>query len=441
MALSAVLALAAALHLAPVARGLTIMNANVVANAGNFAVDGVANANADVVLAAAPAMGIPEFVAPPLTPPQWIFISSPAQQKILYTRLTNFKSPTGRTFALIDSGLQEPMGISFDRTRGSLFVADKGAKAIYRYDVYAQSSGNDEYSLVTDGNRLTIMQGFPVEWVSVDESGDVLYSDPTGNTINKITVAVMTALLRGEMAAADLKVVSEKQQEAQDVEAKSMATATAGKPTTTEAPPLSPSILSLYEGSVNPQVSQPAGLIADGVTLYWANGASGTTAGSIVQGEVDPTLPPNLPEGSALPSYPATALSSNVDTSFGVAKSNTVIFFTSEDDVGNGNVWGRHVSSGLTYKFGSGLSKPRGLAWDGDGTIYVADQDTNSIWSFSCGRLIENVDLTLAAQVDGAYGLAMLASTDPAFHRSGARGALIGAIGVICGALATLRFV
>eukprot|EP00438_Fugacium_kawagutii_P023689 Skav218409 [mRNA] locus=scaffold1349:121385:127888:+ [translate_table: standard] len=67
----------------------------------------------------------PTFVAPQLTPKQFLIISSASEQKIVYTELKNFKATTGRTFALIDSGLSEPQGLALDHDRGACLSSEQ----------------------------------------------------------------------------------------------------------------------------------------------------------------------------------------------------------------------------------------------------------------------------------------------------------------------------
>merc|ERR1719230_2263175 len=120
--------------------------------------------------------------APPMTPPEFLIISSPTEQKIVYTELVNMHSVHGRTYPLIDSGLGEPAGIAFDRERGDLYVADRAARKIFRYSILVSDKpnsldGNNGTSLISDGIRLTVMEGRDVSWVAVNQNGDILYSD------------------------------------------------------------------------------------------------------------------------------------------------------------------------------------------------------------------------------------------------------------------------
>ncbi|CAK9033988.1 unnamed protein product [Durusdinium trenchii] len=244
----------------------------------------------------------PTFVAPQLTPKQFLIISSPSQQKIVYTELKNFKSTTGRTFALIDSGLVQPEGLALDHDRGALYVADKGAKKILRFHVYVQDKGNG-LQLITDNVQLCIMQNADTSWVNVDINGDVFYSDATTKTINRIPVGVVEMMAKGQYSASDLNLISEKTLE------------TGGGATSNVA--ASRFVFSLYDGAMNPHVGTPAGLVSDGARLYWTNMDKGKKKGSVVQGEVSPKLPSGSDKTA---SFPSTMLSNASDIGYGMTK-------------------------------------------------------------------------------------------------------------------------
>jgi len=341
----------------------------------------------------------PTFVAPQLTPKQFLIISSPSEQKIVYSELKNFKATTGRTFALIDSGLSEPQGLALDHDRGALYVADKGAKKILRFHVYVEDKGNGR-QLITDGVQLCIKQNADTSWVSVDINGDVFYSDATTKTINRIPVEVIDMLSKGQYGASDLTLISEKTLE------------TGGGATSNVA--VSRYVYSLYEGAVNPHVSTPAGLVSDGARLYWTNADSGTSVGSVVEGQVSPTL------ASGSTSFSSTVLSNQSETGYGMTKSSKYVFLSATNN-GVGVVTGV-TEGGATFDFVTGLSTPRGLCWDGDQTIYVADEAAGVVYSFPGGRLMTGAPLAKSAVLRGAYGVAVLSEQDKAWPMRPFRG-------------------
>lgn len=151
----------------------------------------------------------PDFFAPPMSPTQFLMISSPSRSKVVWTRLENFQSTEGRAYALVDSGLSKPKGIAFDHVNGYLYIADSGAQKIFRYTVLVDTSGGQPF-LSTSGVQLTIMQGHPVESVALSDYGDLLYTAPDTNNINMITNKTMAEIATGRFSASELEIIPQK---------------------------------------------------------------------------------------------------------------------------------------------------------------------------------------------------------------------------------------
>lgn len=366
---------------------------------------------------------VPEFVAPQLTPPMYLIISSPSLGKIVYTPMKNFKSRTGRTYALIDSGLAEPRGIAVDRERGALYVADPGAGRIYRYRLIVSDAGYPgKVQLATDGVQVTIAEGVQAVWVAADISGDVFYSDPTAKTVNRIPARTISQLCDGEGQSNELQFVSEKQLEAASaVEVQEELTGESEE----EDKPITGGmkIYTVYEGKVNPRVSVPAGLASDGLHLFWANGVKAKSAGSVCRGMVKPKQVQRTGKGGEPPMFPAQLLANNTDEAYGVAKSSNMVLFSSNRS-GIGSVYGIAEGSRHVTEFVSTLAEPRGMVWDGDQTVFVADQAAHKVWSFPVGRMVNNAPLTLSVALEGAFGVALLSQLDPGYLAAVQAGAL-----------------
>jgi len=363
----------------------------------------------------------PAFTAPALQAQQFLMISSPSERKVVWTTLQNFESADGRSFALIDSGLSAPKGLAFDHKKGYLYVADSGAKKIFRYTVLADTSGPSP-RLHTSGVRLTIIENHPVEWVTVDESGNLFYTAPDTNNINKIKAEVLHKLANGEFKPSAMQVVSEKTLEAEERAAsamkKKLANSSDGLPR--DEPEVNPHILQIYESKLNPHVSQPAAIWADGPDLYWTNQKGGTTAGTVVKGQV---FPKSAPSKNGPAPFPAEALTSISAGAFGLAKSDKAIFFTRGGNLkGTGLVTGLLLGTDITIDFVRSIASPRGLVWDKEQTMYVADETMGRVWSFPTGRMMANVPITKAVAMKGAYGLVILSTDDPAFSRNEVQG-------------------
>eukprot|EP00405_Crypthecodinium_cohnii_P031786 CAMPEP_0206518402 /NCGR_PEP_ID=MMETSP0324_2-20121206/64555_1 /ASSEMBLY_ACC=CAM_ASM_000836 /TAXON_ID=2866 /ORGANISM="Crypthecodinium cohnii, Strain Seligo" /LENGTH=402 /DNA_ID=CAMNT_0054011747 /DNA_START=20 /DNA_END=1225 /DNA_ORIENTATION=- len=310
----------------------------------------------------------PTFVAPQLTPVQFLFLSSPAQKKVVYSELRNFKSTYGRTFPLIEEDLVEPAGIAYDNTKGHLYVADRGASRIYRYKILSKEVG----------------------------SGSEKRAGVAGtNSVNKIEHDVLKKLGEGIYQCGDLKKASESSLLAKPEKELEADIALDASQRASEVPTddddTEPEILSLYEGSLESHVSVPSGVSSDGRRLWWGNGVEGRTAGSLVEGQAAPRASLLASGSSSSQPFPAVALTSVVPTTYGVAHSNTMVFF-STNQTGTGSVYA--VSrDGSTTELVSGLGMPRGLVWDGDNTVYVADQAANKVFSVPVGRFMDNAPI------------------------------------------------
>lgn len=383
------------------------------------------------------------FLAPQLTPYQFLMISSPSEKKITYAKLKNFKAIRGLTFPLVSSGLDSPRGLAYDETRQALYVADYGAQKIYRYRVYARNQDAEDVQsfanmeLVSDGVRITILQGVPVSWLAVDQAGDVFYSDPASQAVGKIPYATVQSLVAGVYHAGDLSFLSEMElvkQAAASLDpgavpnvppdiapADSTPALLDTSQTAADDPPqVSTVVHQIYEGAHNYHVESPGGLVTNGSHIFWTNTNNGTLNGSVVRGLMDP----RLPVGSRInDTFVALALSNDTEQAFGIVKTKSLVVFSSQTDR-NGNIYGLSEETGQVVALTSRLAKPRGLAWDGDQTVFVADQSKDGVWSIPVGRLAGNLPLSEAVSMKGAYGVAVLTvHLDHSWHvQAGAQG-------------------
>jgi sugar lactone lactonase YvrE len=370
---------------------------------------------------------------------EFLLISSPSQHKVVWTNLQNFQSSDHRPFALVDSGLDTPKGLAFDHKRGHLYIADSGAKKIFRYTILTDISGSRP-TLTTSGVRLTVTEGHPVENLAIDDKGNLFYTAPDTNNINKIEAEVLHRLAKGEFSPSMLEFVSQKKLQA-EVQAKvavkkkeKEANSTNSTNLPKDDPPPDARILSVYEASVNPHVSMPAGIAAKGDKLYWTNAAAGKTAGTVVEGKTEPEMVEDSKDAgsgnatSALQIKPfkASSLSEISTGAYSIAVSEKVVFFTrnrtalgqSDAEAEAGVVSGLLMGSEIILDFVSDLARPRGLVWDKDQTVYVADQSGGHVWSFPVGRMMTHAPLTEAVEMEGAYGLEILSNKDPCFNKN-----------------------
>ena len=72
-------------------------------------------------------------------------------------------------------------------------------------------------------------------------------------------------------------------------------------------------------------------------------------------------------------------------------------------------LYGVKKSGGAIATVSDKLLGPRGCAWDGDGTIYVADKTAKAIYSFAGNmHVLAPAQLTKAYEYDDAFGLAVI---------------------------------
>lgn len=342
-----------------------------------------------------------------LTPKQFLLISSPMEKKICYTALEDFKAtPTGAVSPLIDAGLQSPQGIAVDKIGGYLFVADSYAGKIFRYKLVVK-----EDKLMTTGVQLTVISGKYPRWVAMDINQNLYYSDPENGFVGKLDAGTIERIAAGEIKAEELVSRQEKEEEAvKEVEAQQ--TQSAVHAPATPPPEPQPEMMMLYQKGANPHVVRPSGVATNGVSVFWGNEASGTSSGSIVAGECDPVAPATATggEGQSSQAFSSTVLSTNTNKVFGVTMTHNVVVYADASR----SVYGVPISGGPVATFLDQLEAPRGLVWDGDGTVYVADQAGSVVYSFPSGKLAATKQSRVVVLHD-AFGVALVSENDPGF--------------------------
>lgn len=368
-----------------------------------------------------------------LTPPKLLIISSVPQKKVVWTLLPDFPTKETPTFDLITQGLTAPKALALDPKRGELYVADSGAEKIFRYTLIIDKSRKKPH-LASTHARITVVENCgPVEWIHLDEEGNLFYSSARTNNINKISTAVMKKLGSGELQASSLTVVSQKVLQAEAMK-RAQANKTyyeQGSHLPTDAPPVLAHIHSIYEAKLNPRVANPGGLWVEGDKLFWTNQQQGATAGTVVEGQVEPHIPANSKllaanaTGKEKPMpFPAKALSTESRGATGLAKAGQIMFFCRNETIkgtaievaGDAMmVSGFVIGSGITIDYVRGLGGARQLLWDKAQTMFVADDVMGAVSTFPTGRIMANVPRTVVAKVPGAFGLAMTTPSDEWF--------------------------
>lgn len=340
---------------------------------------------------------------------RFLIVSTPRHSKIAYMRTTPGRYTRGLPGmqSLIVEGLVRPQGLAVDQKRSRLLVADPDVRKILSYPLTATET------TLTAGKPVALAEGVEARWVAVDGFGNVFFTDELQNQIMKIPASQV-----GHGSADSAAQV-------------------------------------VYDGSTLLQVSAPGGIAADSYHAYWANKQTGTLAGSLIQASSGgaPTLAVSLTQTNASGitstlgvSRRARAASSLVQTmsrsaekSYGVCLSATNVYFTQAEStiygakksadkqvnvlsstrLGLARIDGIEAKTTLPWKdidqahlINDKLVNPRGCAWDGDGTVYVADRGADAVYAFP-GNMRELSTLQLEKTVDfeDAFGVAVFVAS------------------------------
>jgi len=264
---------------------------------------------------------------------------------------------------LIDTGLKAPQGIAVDKKRRRLYVADPDAQKIFAYQLSIVSG-----RLVADAEQITICSGIESRWVAVDGAGTIFFTDEPQNRILKVVAdKAMRGMVTPEVVYSDAA-----------------------------------------------EVNKPGGLAVDNFHVFWTNKHFGQEAGSLVRGSESP-----LSGGDATS---LSILAKNSAKCYGVCIAMGNVFFTDSEKA----LYGVKKFGGPVAEVSGALSRPRGCAWDGDGTVYVADRGAGAVFSFASNmHVISETTLTKAFEIEDAFGLAVL--TGAARHLFALPSALLAA--------------
>lgn len=262
---------------------------------------------------------------------------------------------------------EDPMGIAVDNVRGLLYVADPTRKVIMAMRVSEEFSGG-----IYTQNPKDIVTDVDARWVAVNSVGAIFFTDTSGGQV-------------WTMSAAD---VDRKLGESDSTSSDSQADAATVTPTI-------PQIVSLYNGSSATLVQSPEGIAVNGYSVFWANGEVGDQ-GVVVKGY---ELPQEEDRNDEL-----SAIATNTASARGVCLSNARVFYT---DISQ-KIYSMRIGGGSIVTVTEALNEPRGCAYDGDGTVFVADKADGKVYSFpGGGPSIGPRLLSPAVDIADAYGVAV----------------------------------
>jgi len=402
-------------------------------------------------------------------PPRFLIVTSPQERMISYSQISDeYSAVKGLVKPLIEGGISLPKGIAFDSRHNRLFVADPGLKRIRAWSLSLErclspsekagvlGTGASSDPFVTDAaegptrcdlewtlrasGAVTVVDDVFSEWVSLDHNGNLYYSDQDRKSVNKIEAALLLNLVHGEVVPSEVtrksarraasEELAEEGKEAMQVVAKvhdpfaeageSLANPAAGLQASAEmlsgvaksAAALAPklpistvgdtAIMELFQAAESPHVATPGAVVSDTVQVYWANEDSGFEKGAVATGFANPEA---SPEGAAK----SSKLTSSTEKSFGIAATTSAIIFSE-----GGGVYGvPKYGGGNATALNDGFVLSRGLAWDGSGTVFVADEGASMVYAMPCSILTEGQPLHPVLSMHGVFGLALVQPTDP----------------------------
>lgn len=292
-------------------------------------------------------------------PTKYLIVSDAVNGNIAYAKLTS-PGVAGQMTPLITTGLVHPQGIAVDQKRQLLLVADSDPKKVFSYGLSVAGDG----TLKVD-QQTPLVENVEARWVAVDGVGNVFASDETQNQLVK---------------------VSAKQVQNGDTK---------------------PSVI--YSGSEEEKVSAPGGIAADNFFVYWTNKLNTGQAGALARGLASPKNESSGVANSGGQSSALQVLSSKSPKAYGVCVATDNIFYTDNAD----NVYAVKKSGGGVATVTGNLTSPRGCAWDGDSTVYVADRSQGAVYSFDGPVMnLAQMQATVTKVVDysDAFGVAVFSS-------------------------------
>lgn len=334
----------------------------------------------------------------------FLFISAPHSGAIHASRLLtaveqsqNAKMSSKKLTGTED--IKQPRGLAVDSLRKILYVIDgnEGKPKLYAVRLYLSKSGD----VACEAPKL-IADGLTSNWVAVDFRGKVFFV--ASNQILSLPAIAVTRKLDDGAVLADAVLGEEGDaaSEADKVPVKADA----------EGDKADKDLEMLYNGEAIKGVNAPHGIAVDGYRVFWANGENGKQDGTIVQGLEEP-----------MGDVKVTSLAANLAMAHGVCLTSSRVFFTDEE----ANLFSTKTNGGPATVVTDKLQKPRGCVFDGDGTVFVADEGDNKVLSFAgAGAELGPRRLsTSLTDITEPYGLAILHGNREQLDKGGCRSAAL----------------
>jgi sugar lactone lactonase YvrE len=299
-------------------------------------------------------------------------------------------SVTPQTLLTDVDGLNYPIGVAVDHPRKGLYVADVDALKIFRWKLTIE---NGALKADRAAGPQTVVEGKAVRWLAVDSRGTLFYTDEDGSGIWRVAAE---QLIESGGAVSESSVAGSAGDHLFSLSLRG-ATAEGFLPSTPGVYTKNVGIPAhMYDGTKTPAVSAPGGIAVDNFHVFWGNKGLGTQVGSVVEGFETADL--EKPK-------PATPIALNSQKVYGVCIASGNIFYTDDKTF----LYGVRKYGGGIATVAESMKGPRGCVWDGDGTVYVADETGNKVVSFPSNmRSLAPQKLEKRFEITAPQGLAVV---------------------------------
>lgn len=320
---------------------------------------------------------------------RYLVASFPNLKQVAYVHL-----PDNVWRPLVIGNVSAPGAVATDSANSRLFVADPPNKAVWWYRLARGPDG----LLRVEGEAGAAAQNFVATWMAANGAGDLFF-------VGRRDGAVRDSIYRQSA----LKISAGSKMDPVEVYSQS------------------------NSGSPTPLVWVPSGLAVDAFHVYWGNQESGTEHGSVVQG-------PRREGGSVAQDTQLVSLSKAFDEVRGVTVSGTHVFWVAPDGVYGMRKGMSSASVGqltATLAGGEGTWMPKSILFDGDNTLYLADQGSGTLYQLPAQSL-ETHNLTKFVDAPNIDSIALIeffsqygGSSSASCSTSGISRALLAAMAVL----------
>lgn len=293
---------------------------------------------------------------------QYLIASFPGAHWLQYIKMGD---PSWRP--LVIAGINDPKAMAIDEATFKLYVVDRSVLTIFWYQLAVLPNGK----LITDGRQHKAVTGVDAQWVAVNGNGDLYFSGKLTPPIPQPTPSYDAIYFHSAIAMATGDTINVKE------------------------------VWTRANSGSEKKVWTPGGLAMDAFQLYFANREAAKMHGTVVKASMSP--PDVEPENSIL------TIADNSDVVFDIALSSTSLFYgTSSGVYGISKSKATSTCGTTNCNLVSELpKKATSLFWDGDGTIYVADNGLGGIYTFPSGSPQKH-KLTKVIDAPGVWGASML---------------------------------